>query len=202
MSLKIAVVVTLVVVLVADLCYKGIWSKTSLIGYQHLMIMALLLFVGFHEKIAKLVLSKRGPTIEQKLDVQVKEVQDTAQSLAFIENGGDLELVNILLTRSECDDKDVWSRLILYRWIIRALLRRPCFACGMPLDDTSLSTMITFIEQKSVLPADLIANIEFVREGTYLFEWGTGRVPSSSEVRLALDMAPRIIRQLVLLYRK
>ena len=87
--------------------------------------------------------------------------------------------------------------MVVYRLTMRILLRRLCAAHGMVLSDTTaFVTMLDFVNQKGIISADLQEQIEFIRNATFFFEWGTGRAPNAHQIKDALEKAPAVIKKL------
>ena len=184
-------------VLAVDIGYKIVGNAQSLLAYPELIILALIMFVGAGERIVKFAVGKGWIEIEQNVDKQAIEAEKDAATLLSISKDYKPDSVDQLLSRTTGQTKDVWSRMVVYRLTMRILLRRLCAAHGMVLSDTTaFVTMLDFVNQKGIISADLQEQIEFIRNATFFFEWGTGRAPNAHQIKDALEKAPAVIKKL------
>lgn len=193
-----ATFIVFVVVLAGDLILKG-WAdpKATLLGNHELGLLALMIFVGAGDRIVEFVVGKAGLKIKQNVEKQAREAEKDMSTLASIGRDPRPDVVDKLLSGATGQDKDVWSRLVVYRLTMRLLLRRLCASFGMKLNDTTaFVTMLTFLKEKAAIPEKLRKNIEDVRDATFFFEWGTGRSPSASQIKDTLEIAPKVIKEL------
>jgi hypothetical protein len=103
--------------------YLGQYQDRFL-NYPLLGIMLGLLFVGFGRRITKLAFDpSKGLTLEQEL----RRFDDLTRMIDRVRDHASVENVTALLARVNAEE-DVWSRLMIFRLILRHLLRSACLS--------------------------------------------------------------------------
>lgn len=192
-NLRLPVFITLVVLLAINLSYS-IWrGKSSLLEWPELLIVAMIFLVAVGERFTRFKITPKELTIEQ----QVEEFKAEARAIQRLADSKDTENIEALLNKATRMPSEVWLKLIFYRLVLRAVLRRKASRSGIHLYfDTSITRMLMELRERGVLADDLVHEIDFLREVTYTAEWGAGRFPSEKDVRVALEKAPDILRRL------
>jgi hypothetical protein len=117
---------------------------------------------------------------------QAKEVKNLSE--------GHIILTSSLLPTS---GSIVWSQFSYYRSVTRAELRRLCKNQGMSIDyDTSLQTMITFLERSKVIETSFANSLRKIASVTYIVAWGTGEPPTEPDAEFVAKNAISLIEKL------
>jgi len=180
-------------ILVVDLTNSFLRRLSPFLSWHDLVLATLLLFIGVGEKISRIVLSpKSGLTIEQK----VREFRKDLKSIgAFVESSESADLENLLKKATQLS-QEIWSKIIFYRLILRAVLRKKCKSKGIQLGfTTSLTNMVKTLKSISIIDLDLEYQLKRVIHATFPAEWGEGELPTEEELKYVLDRAPEIIKK-------
>ena len=185
------------IILALDVAYR-IWNRSdSILDWQLVAILGLLTFATLGDRISELIIGKEGITLKQSLDIQVFEAKKDAEDLQLINETGKVKYIDGLLKRVDSPDRDVWSKLIIYRLTLRALTRQICKYHGMHLEDLpSLTSMIGFMKDQGLITDQLAYDLNFIRYSTFFFEWGTGHPPTVEEIKRVLDITPQVLKYL------
>lgn len=169
------------------------------IEWPELVLVILLIFGLVGDRITKLGVGKEGFSIEQRV-CEINRDFTNINRLGEYGNKNDLTKLLIQVSAQE----DIGYRLLVYRLLMRVLLRRICRQNEMPIvkdDDEpiSLQTMINFImtQDQPVLNRKLLEDIDYIRERTYFLEWGAKDTPSSEEIQQVLIMAPTVLLKII-----
>jgi hypothetical protein len=180
-------------ILVVDLTNSFLRGVCPVLSWHDLVLATLLLFIGAGEKISRLVLSpKSGLTIEQ----QVREFRDDLKRIElFGESSESADLENLLQKATRLP-QEIWSRIIFYRLLLRAVLRKKCKSNGIPLKlTTSLTIMVNTLKSFGGIDLDLAIQLKRVIHATFAAEWGEGELPTEEELKYVLEEAPEIIKK-------
>ena len=128
------------IILILDVMYRFFNRSDVILDWQLIVALALLTFVTFGDRVSELIIGKEGITLKQSLDIQVFNAKKDADDLQLINETGNARYIDGLLKRVDSPDRDVWSKLIIYRLALRALTRQICMAEGMCLGDSSSLT--------------------------------------------------------------
>lgn len=185
------------IILILDIVYRIFNRSDAILDWQLVVILSLLTFATLGDRISELIIGKEGITLKQSLDIQVLEVKKDAEDLQLINETGNARYIDGLLKRVDRPERDVWSKLIIYRLTLRALIRQICKAEGMYLEDSpSLTNMINFVKDKRLITDQLAHDLNFIRYSTFFFEWGTGQPPTIEEIKQVLDITPQVLKYL------
>ena len=194
---KQAFILFIYVILVLDVAYRIFNKSNTILDWQLVTILGLLTFATLGDRISELVIGKEGITLKQSIDIQVLEVKKDAEDIQLINETGNAKYIEGLLKRAESPERDVWSKLIIYRLSLRALTRQICKAQGMKLGDApSLTSMIDFIDDRGLITAQFKSDLNFIKFSTFFFEWGTGTPPTVEEIKQVLDITPQVLKYL------
>lgn len=185
------------IILILDVAYRIFNRSDAILDWQLVAILGLLTFATLGDRISELIIGKEGITLKQSIDIQVLEVKKDAEDIQLINETGNAKYIDGLLKRVDSQDRDVWSKLIIYRLALRALTRQICKAQGMELgDSSSLTRMINFMKDKGLITDQLAHDLNFIRHSTFFFEWGTGHPPTTEEIKRVLDITPQVLKYL------
>ncbi|MBW4459827.1 MAG: hypothetical protein KME47_06245 [Nodosilinea sp. WJT8-NPBG4] len=185
------------IILIFDVMYRIFNHSDAILDWQLVSILGLLTFAILGDRISELIIGKEGITLKQSIDVQVLQIKKDAEDIQSINETGNTKYIDELLERVNSPDRDVWSKLIIYRLALRALTRQICKVQGMQLGDSpSLTSMINFMKEKSLITDQLAYDLNFIRYITFFFEWGTGHPPTVEEIKRVLDIAPQVLKYL------
>lgn len=194
---KQAFILFIYVILVLDVAYRIFNKSNAILDWQLVTILGLLTFATLGDRISELIIGKEGITLKQSIDIQVLEVKKDAEDIQLINETGNARYIEGLLKRAESPDRDVWSKLIIYRLSLRALTRQICKSQGMQLGDApSLTSMIDFMGNRGLITAQFKSDLNFIKFSTFFFEWGTGPPPTVEEIKRVLDTAPQVLKYL------
>ena len=195
--MRYATLIILSIVLFTDIGYKITKGSDSLISWEDLCVTVLLIFVAVGEKIKELIINRSGITIKQKTENQISQFKQDAKDIVAVSEQGQIDRVDKLIERTVGENRDVWTKLVVFRMIMRILLRQICKAQGMQLKNTTaFVTMLRFLKDKNKIDLMLQKDIELVRDVTFFFEWGTGAPPTTEKIHNALDIAPTVLKSL------
>ncbi|ESA33766.1 hypothetical protein N836_20290 [Leptolyngbya sp. Heron Island J] len=194
---KQAFIFFIYVILILDVAYR-VWNRSdTILDWQLVTILGLLTFAILGDRISEFIIGREGITLKQNIDIQVLEVKKDTEDLQLINETGNARYIDGLLKRAMSSDRDVWSKLIIYRLSLRALARQICKDQGMYLGDCpSLTSMINFMKEKDLITAQFKRDLNFMKSSTFFFEWGTGTPPTVEEIRRVLDIAPQVLKYL------
>jgi hypothetical protein len=185
------------ITLLIDILYKITRHRDTILDWQFVVILGLLTFATIGDRIRELIIGKEGITLKQNIDSQILEIQKDAENIQLINNTGDSKYVDSLLKRVESPNRDIWSKLIIYRLTLRALIGQICKAKGMVLSDSpSLTSMIAFMQDENLITNQFRSDLDFIRHTTFFFEWGTVNPPTTEEIKRVLDITPQILKYL------
>jgi hypothetical protein len=173
--------------------YLGQYQDRFL-NYPLLGIMLGLLFVGFGRRITKLAFDpSKGLTLEQEL----RRFDDLTRMIDRVRDHASVENVTALLARVNAEE-DVWSRLMIFRLILRHLLRSACLSLQRrdPGDAPSIETMLNGLREEGHLSDELYERAKNLGWWTYYAEWGTGQRLDDSEMPGFLAGAPLTLLEL------
>ena len=184
-------------ILFLDVVYRIFNHSDTILDWQLVTILGLLTFATLGDRISELIIGKEGITLKQSIDIQVLEVKKDADDIQLINETGNARYIDGLLKRAESLERDVWSKLIIYRLTLRALTRQICRNQGRHLGDTpSLTSMIDFMRDEDLITAQFWHDLNFIKYSTFFFEWGTGNAPTVEEIKRVLDITPQILKYL------
>ena len=144
------------------------------------------------------------------LDKKIKEFFLNQQNHQIEAFQGDLKKISALSSPGQSPDFEslmddathlkhsVWARLVMYRMVMRALLRRLCVENGMgnQLGDTpSLQRLIGMLKAANIIDRELVDALERIRESTHAAEWGSGIPPTDVDIRYVLNEGTTILKQ-------
>ena len=194
---KKAFIFFIYIILILDIGYRIFNRSDAILDWQLVVILSLLTFATLGDRISELIIGKEGITLKQSLDIQVLEVKKDTEDLQLMSETGDARYIDGLLKRVDSPDRDVWSKLIIYRLTLRALTRQICKAKGMYLGDSpSLTNMINFMKDEGLIVDQLAHDLNFIRYSTFFLEWGTGHPPTVEEIKRVLDITPQVLKYL------
>ena len=143
-----------------------------------LILLALIVFVVFIDRVAKFTVGAKGIVFEQRRIAAVAGLQS---------GSGTDKLAGLtkVLEAFGGQEKDIWSRMIIYRISLRALLRRICEEKNvLDLKETTpMVDMLSALAKKEIITKDFAENLDRVRNTTFFFEWGTGPAPEEEEIQ-------------------
>jgi hypothetical protein len=180
-------------ILAADLTNSFLRGVSPVLSWHDLVLATLLLFIGAGEKISRLVLSpKSGLTIEQ----QVREFRDDLKRIElFAESSESADLENLLQKATRLP-QEIWSRIIFYRLLLRAVLRKKCKSKGIQLGLTSsLTIMVDRLTSIGAIGSELTSQLKRLIHATFAAEWGEGELPTEEELKYVLEEATEIIKK-------
>jgi hypothetical protein len=180
-------------ILAADLTNSFLRGVSPVLSWHDLVLATLLLFIGAGEKISRLVLSpKSGLTIEQ----QVREFRDDLKRIElFAESSESADLENLLQKATRLP-QEIWSRIIFYRLLLRAVLRKKCKSKGIQLGLTSsLTIMVDRLTSIGAIGSELTSQLKRLIHATFAAEWGEGGLPTEEELKYVLEEATEIIKK-------
>src|SRR5258705_12707458 len=98
----------LVAVLSADLVHK-VWAdpKSTLLGAQELLLLALMIFVGAGDRVVEFALGEEWVKIKQSVDQQARAAERDIGTLVALSEDPRPDVVEELLRRATGQDKDV-----------------------------------------------------------------------------------------------
>jgi hypothetical protein len=194
---KQAFILFIYVILVLDVAYRIFNKSNAILDWQLVAILGLLTFATLGDRISELIIGKEGITLKQSIDIQVLEIKKDAEDIQLINETGNARYIEGLLKRAESPERDVWSKLIIYRLSLRALTRQICKAQGMQLGDApSLTSMIEFMGDRGLITAQFKSDLNFIKFSTFFFEWGTGNPPTIEEIKRVLEITPQVLKYL------
>jgi hypothetical protein len=166
LRLQIATGILIVLVLPTDLAYSGFNRRQELVSWIDLVLVA---FIVFERRVAA-VPRLQTATAGQKLAELDAVLQDFSGQ-----------------------EKDIWSRMILY---LRALLRRVCSEKkALALKETTpMVDMIKALESANVITEEFADQLDQIGHGTFFFAWGTGTPPSEAAIAKIESAAPRLLK--------
>src|ERR1700730_4772402 len=177
------------VVLALDIGHSWISGHRDLVTWCDFALLALIVFVVFIGQISKFTVGAKGIVFEQRL-AAVARLQSTS--------GKDkLADLNVVLETFSGQEKDIWSRMIVYRISLRALLRRICDEKKV-LDlkeTTSMVDMLSHLAAKDIIAKDFHDNLDRVRNTTFFFEWGTGLTPEKTAIEYVEKNASKLLKK-------
>ena len=90
-------------------------------------------------------------------------------------------------------EKDIWSRMILY---LRALFRRVCSEKkALALKETTpMVDMIKALESAEITE-EFADQLDQIGHGTFFLAWGTGTPPSEAAIAKIESAAPRLLKK-------
>ena len=115
LRLQIATGIVIVLVLATDLAYSGFNRRQELVSWIDLVLVAFIVFVIFIDQIYNFTIGAKGIVFERRVAAVPRLQTATA--------GQKLAELDAVLQDFSGQEKDIWSRMILY---LRALLRRVC----------------------------------------------------------------------------
>ena len=121
--------------------------------------------------------------------------KEANESLAKAAHGGYVGTLNIDAI-FETVKLNEWATLIMSRMLMRKGLVEvvgPNHSFGA---SPSLDKLIKHCEESSLVPNDLLADLERLREVTFFAEWWNGRAPTKGEWKWALANCKSIIERL------
>lgn len=152
------------------------------------------------------ILRHRLPALIEKILDRIKKVKhkdteleflskEANESLAKAAHGGYVGTLNIDAI-FETVKLNEWATLIMSRMLMRKGLVEvvgPNHSFGV---SPSLDKLIKHCEGSSLVPDDLLADLERLREVTFFAEWWNGRAPTKGEWKWALANCKSIIERL------
>ncbi|MGB3491339.1 MAG: hypothetical protein WBA57_01330 [Elainellaceae cyanobacterium] len=196
-STKQAFISFVYIILVLDVAYRIFNRSDAILDWQLVAILGLLTFATLGDRISELIVGKEGITLKQNIDRQILEVKQDMEDVQLINETGNAKYLDGLLKRVDSQNRDIWSKLIIYRLALRALSRQICQAQGMYLGDaTSLTDMIGYMKEKRIITDQIAHDLNFIKYSTFFFEWGTGRPPTVEEIKQVLSITPPALKQL------
>jgi len=196
-STKQAFISFIYIILVLDVAYRIFNRSDAILDWQLVAILGLLTFATLGDRISEFIVGKEGITLKQNIDSQILEAKQDAESLQLINETGNAKYLDGLLKRVNNPNRDIWSRLIIYRLALRALSRQICKAQGMDLGETtSLTGMIGYMQDKRIVTDQIAHDLNLIKYSTFFFEWGTGHPPTVEEIKQVLSLAPPALKHL------
>lgn len=178
-------------IITGDLIYAGYNHGTHLISPSIVGLCVVFVFVAIGERITKLIVNKSGITIEQRPEDARNQVDEIA-SLATAPKVS--ERISRILQEATGHRNDVWSRMVMYRLMLRMLMRRVCEPHGMPMGAApSIQSMLQYAAEKKLLTPSQLEKAELLRNVSYYFEWGTPPAPAPDEIQTVLSMSSRLL---------
>jgi hypothetical protein len=175
--LQIGALILIVLVLAADLIYSGFANKKGeLVAWRDLILVAFIIFVIFIDQIYKLTIGMKGIVFEQQ-----KQRFSAVARLQTAEGSQKLAELDAVLQDFSGKGKDIWSRMIIYRISLRALLRRVCSEKisekTFKLQDTTpMDKMIETLQSENVITKEFADQLDEIRRW-HLFlrvgNWGS-----------------------------
>ena len=192
---KIITFIIIAIILATDFANSLVKGAMPALSWHDLVLIALLIFIAAGERISRLVLGgeKVGLTLEQ----QVHEFREDLRLIDSLgKNAKNADLEN-LLQKATNIPHEIWSTIIFYRLLLRAVLRNKCFSNGIQLGlTTSLSDMLRRLTEIGVIDSDLNSKIRRIVHATFAAEWGEGELPTEDDLKFVLEEAPKIIRMI------
>jgi len=196
-STKQAFISFVYIILILDVAYRIFNRSDAILDWQLVAILGLLTFATLGDRISEFIVGKEGITLKQNIDHQILEAKQDAESLQLINETGNAKYLDGLLKRVNNPNRDIWSRLIIYRLALRALSRQICKAQGMDLGETtSLTEMISYMQGKRIITDQIAHDLNLIKYSTFFFEWGTGRPPTVEEIKQVLSISPPALKHL------
>ena len=155
-----------------------------------MILVAFIVFVIFIDQIYKFTIGAKGIVFERRVAAVARLQTATGrQKLAELD---------AVLQDFSGHEKDIWSRMILYRISLRALLRRVCSEKkALELNDTTpMVKMIEALQSQGFIAEEFADQLGQIRDGTFFFEWGTGTPPSEATIAKIESAAPRLLKKL------
>ncbi|MBC8384328.1 MAG: hypothetical protein H8E57_02280 [Candidatus Cloacimonetes bacterium] len=194
--MKIVTSILLMICILVSIIYKIIDGIPNPIHWNDLIMFVFLIFLTSGDRITELIIDKTGFKIKENVNKQVSQVKKDVDAINAIESGN-LDEINDLIFRNVNKNRDLWSKLVIYRLTMRSLLRKMCRLTGMTLHNTTaFVSMIKFLKNKSILNNELVFQIEFIRDVTFYFEWGTGTPPAEKSISDVLKLSPLVLKDL------
>lgn len=194
---KQAFILFIYAILILDVAYRIFNKSNAILDWQLVTILGILTFATLGDRISELIIGKEGITLKQSIDIQVLEVKKDTEDIQLINETGNVRYIEGLLKRAESPERDVWSKLIIYRLSLRALTRQICKAQGKQLGDSpSLTSMIDFMSDRGLITDQFKSDLNFIKFSTFFFEWGTGNPPTIEEIKRVLEITPQVLKYL------
>ena len=190
-SLQIITAALIGTVLAADLIFRA-WfgKKRDLVSWTDLFLLGMLIFVVFMDEVYKFTVGLKGSVFERKAKaVADLQIATGEQKVASLEAA---------LQEFSGRGKDIWSRMIVYRISLRALLRRLCLEKdAFELNFTTpITDMIEVLLQTGVITTTFAKELNELDDTTFFFESGIGDVPTLAEIKKAEDSVPGLLKKL------
>jgi hypothetical protein len=187
LRLQIATGIVIVLVLATDLAYSGFNRRQELVSWIDLVLVAFIVFVIFIDQIYNFTIGAKGIVFERRVAAVPRLQTATA--------GQKLAELDAVLQDFSGQEKDIWSRMILY---LRALLRRVCSEKkALALKETTpMVDMIKALESANVITEEFADQLDQIGHGTFFFAWGTGTPPSEAAIAKIESAAPRLLKKL------
>lgn len=152
------------------------------------------------------LLRRRLPALIEKIVDRIKKVKhkdteleflskEANESLAKVAHGGYLGTLNIDAIFETVKLND-WATLIISRMLMRKGLVEVVGQDHSFGASPSLDKLIKHCTEHSLVPADLLSDLERLREVTFFAEWWNGRAPTKGEWKWALANSKSTIERL------
>ena len=157
------------------------------IGWIELILAAIIAFIAGGDRIARIVLEATG--FKVSIDNRPERVQEELTKIeAYVTDDNTAEDISKIIDDSLEHTRDIWSRLVLIRIVLRRLLQRVGSTHDLGfVPESSISKMKAVMRDKGIIDNLLAENIEKLRNATYAAEWGTGEAPKLENIKFALE---------------
>jgi hypothetical protein len=172
---------------IMDVVYGIVSSQEKALSFPALLLCALAVFLLMSDTVTKLVLSPiKGVTIENK----IASLKEDAERLSVISKKSDSKALKAILHGQTNLQYSVWGELVTYRMVMRLIIRRLYEQShgGTILQKTpSLSGMLLGLRESGVLSDSMYAEMERIRDATFVAEWGVGDLPPDADIQWVLE---------------
>lgn len=191
--LRFSVFVLLIVFIAVGIVHN-VRSSVQPVGWTELVLTALLVLTAIGDRFTKLRLRLTGLDIEQAV-LQVTRTVDEVDALATGHDPG--QRLADLVEHAGRNPRDVLSKLILIRMALRRMLRIVAeshrMQCGTT---TSIASIVRMLLEGGAISEELAADVETIRNATFVAEWGAGDPPSREEIKFTLENYARVFQSL------
>ena len=185
-KLYIPAFIFFILLLAGSVIYNLTTKQTSIVNWPEIVLILVIAFVAFGDKITRLRISPEG---ELTLEQEVKGVENDRQRIGKYIEGDELayKITDIVDGTLE-HPRDMWSKLLLIRMTLRRLLRIIADAHSIKVSTTpSISGMTATFRKQGIIDDCLAEQVNKIRSATFLVEWGAGGQPDLKDIKFTLD---------------
>lgn len=171
--------------LTISVIYNLTTKQASLVNWPEILLILVIAFIAVGDKISKMAISPNEVSIEQ----EVKGVEKTIQDIdKFVEEDSPTGKITDIVDDTLEHPRDTWSKLLLIRMTLRRLLRKIADLYNIKCSHTtSISSMAATFHEQGIIDDFLAAQVEKIRNATFVVEWGAGQPPSLEDIKFTLE---------------